>query len=515
MNTELLIEMGQHMVTGFPGTEMPQEFINIVKRAKIGNVILFTHNIESLPQVHKLCRDIDELITSETGHHPFITIDQEGGMVSRLPETAPVLPGQMALSSVGDESIIENGTYMNGVLLQKVGCNFNLAPSVDVNENPKNPVIGVRSFGDDAKKVAEHGASAIKGYNRSGIISCAKHFPGHGDTALDSHLSLPMIDKSMEELQKQLLPFRRAIAEKVPAVMTSHILFPQIEKENIPCTMSRTMLSGLLREELGFTGLILTDCMEMKAIGKYYGTTEGCVKSLQAGADLIFISHHADLAEKTVYELCRKKEDGLYDEEELKASLERIYEYKKNLKPIAEIKDWSEFDCMTSSFNETARSSSVTIKAAENVDLDNLVFIAPRAFITSNVSDQIDRNDFATWMQKEFPGSEKVICTADPKEDEIKEIVEGIQNGKTVAFGTYNAHLQTGQLEIIKALHEKGIPVHLFILRNPYDAMKSIVDIVDSCTLTFEYSVRMFERCRDILKGNVVSTGTLPIKLEI
>ena len=515
MNTELLIEMGQHMVTGFPGTTMPQEFIDIVKRAKIGNVILFTHNIESVPQMHKLCRDIDELITTETGHHPFITIDQEGGMVSRLPETAPVLPGQMALSSVGDEDTIENSTYLNGILLQKIGCNFNLAPSVDVNSNPRNPVIGVRSFGDDPHMVAEHGASSIKGYNRSGIISCAKHFPGHGDTSLDSHLSLPMIDKSMDELQDQLLPFRKAIAEGVPAIMTSHILFPQIEKDNIPCTMSRTMLSGLLRKELGFKGLILTDCMEMKAIGKYYGTTEGCVKSLLAGADLIFISHHADLAEKTVYELCRKKEEGFYCEEELKASLERIYDYKKDLKAIKEITNWSDFDKITEVFNKTARQSSVTIKKGTLEDTDHLTFIAPRAFITSNVSDQIDRNDFATWMQKEFKGSEKIICSADPDEDEVRKIVEGISEDRTVAFGTYNAHLQTGQLDIIKALHEKGIHVHLFILRNPYDAIKSIIDIVDSCTLTFEYSVRMFERCRDILNGNAVSTGKLPVKLEI
>lgn len=515
MDRALLIEMGQHMVTGFPGTSMTQDFIDAVKRAKIGNVILFSHNIETLAQVNKLCKEIDKLITTETGHHPFITIDQEGGMVSRLPESAPVLPGQMALSAIDDDNAIEYCTYQNGLLLKKIGCNFNLAPSVDVNENQKNPVIGVRSFGEGAEAVAHNGSKAIKGYIKSGILSCAKHFPGHGDTNIDSHLSLPLIDKSFSEMQNQLLPFKRAIESGVPAVMSSHILFPQLEKEKVPCTMSRTLLTGLLREKLGFKGLVLTDCMEMKAIATYFGTTQGAIKALKAGADLIFISHHADLAEQTIYEMCKMKEEGFFDEKELTASIERIYEHKRSFKAIDIVSDWSEFDLLKKTFDELAQKSSVTIKEGRPKSLDKLTFIAPRAFITSNISDQLDRNDFASWMNKEFRGSEKKICTADPKEEEIKAIVDSISLDRTVVFGSYNAHLQTGQLEIIRALYEKGIPIHLFILRNPYEATKEIIDMVESCTLTFEYSERMFERCRDLLKGSVVSTGKLPIRLEI
>ncbi len=515
MDKELLIEMGQHMVSGFQGKSMSQEFIDAVKRAKLGNVILFSHNIESLEQVNRLCKEIDELITSETGHHPFITIDQEGGMVSRLPESAPVLPGQMALSAIGKDEVISECTYQNGLLLKKIGCNFNLSPSVDVNENQKNPVIGVRSFGEGPELVAHNGALAVEGYNKSGIFSCAKHFPGHGDTSIDSHLSLPMIDKSWEQLQSQLLPFREAIKAGVPAVMSSHILFPQLEKEKFPCTMSRKLLTGLLKEELGFKGLVLTDCMEMKAIATYYGTTEGAIKALSAGADLIFVSHHAELAEKTIYELCKKKEEGYYDQDELRASLEKIYEYKKALCPINIIDDFSTFDELKATFDELAQSSSVTIKSGKPKDLTHLTFIAPRAFITSNIADQLDRNDFASWMANEFEGSEKVICSADTSKKEVQQIVDNITNERTVVFGSYNAHLQTGQIDIIRALCKKGIQVHLFILRNPYEATKEIVDMVSSCTLTFEYSVRMFERCRDILKGKVVSTGKAPIFLEV
>ena len=273
---DLRTKIGMRLFSGFPGKEMSEEFRRMVREYKLGNVILFSNNIESLEQLNRLCVEIDEFITAETGYHPLISIDQEGGMVSRLPDNTVVAPSQMAESALADPDLIEECAYRNGRLLMELGCNFNLAPVLDVNMSLKNPVIGVRSFSDKTEKVAEYGARAVKGYNRSGILSSAKHFPGHGNTGTDSHLSLPVIDLERDELSEQLKPFVRAMEEGVPAVTTSHILFPKIEPD-VPCTMSRRLITGLLREELGFKGIVISDCMQMQAISRFYGDRKSVV----------------------------------------------------------------------------------------------------------------------------------------------------------------------------------------------------------------------------------------------
>lgn len=515
MEERLLIEIGQHIATGFPGKEMPAGFVEAVKKFKIGNIILFSRNIESLEQLNALCVEIDSLVASETGRRPFIMIDQEGGMVSRLPEDAPVVPGQMALASLGSEETIENCAYLNGRLLMDVGCNFNLAPTVDVNENPANPVIGVRSFGDSFERVARCSALAVEGYARSGILSCAKHFPGHGNTFLDSHLALPSVDRTLDEMEGQLLPFRKAIEAGVPAVMTSHILFPKIEKEAVPCTMSPLMLRGLLRERMKFDGLIITDCMAMQAIAKYYGTVNGAVRALAAGADIVLVSHHADLAAQAMMEMARGLESGLLDRSALDRGLGRIERLKRSLPAPKRIGDMGRFEKTRKRFDETARRCVATLKEGRPSDLSRLVFIAPQAYITSNISDQIDRKGFAPWMRERFPGSEAVVVSADPDGEEIERIVSNLAPGSVAVVGTYNAHLQKGQLRLVARLREKGFEIHLFVLRNPYDAGPDLLRSVDSCVLTFEYSTRMFQRCRELLLGEAVSVGRPPINLEV
>ncbi len=257
------MQIGQRIAGGFPGKEMDAEFIRMVKEYKVGNVILFEHNIESMPQIKRLCREIQKLVREETGHSAFIFIDQEGGAVTRLPLDGCSVCGAMAVTATGEA---ENAGILAGITareLRSAGVNFNLAPDMDVNNNPDNPVIGVRSYSDQAETVAEYGVAAIKGYQAENFPVCVKHFPGHGDTATDSHLGLPMIDKSLEELEKlELIPFRAAIENGIPAVMTSHILFPQLEKEKIPCTMSRHIITDILKGKLGFRGMVLSDCME-------------------------------------------------------------------------------------------------------------------------------------------------------------------------------------------------------------------------------------------------------------
>ncbi|MFR2591222.1 MAG: glycoside hydrolase family 3 protein [Ruthenibacterium lactatiformans] len=288
---DLREQIGQRLVTGFPGTELTEDFRRMVREYKISNVILFRENITDCAQLKQLCGEIQALVRRETGHGAFITADQEGGLVTRLPGDAVNVPGAMAIAATGDPENAYRAGLLTGRELRALGVNFDLAPSVDVNSNPENPVIGARSYGDTPQEVSRYANRMIRGLLDGGVLCSAKHFPGHGDTDTDSHLALPCVDKSMEELERtELLPFREAVRAGVPAVMTTHILFPQLEPEHLPATMSRRIMTGLLREQMGFDGLIVSDCMEMRAIKDHFGTVNGVVAAMAAGVDLVFIS---------------------------------------------------------------------------------------------------------------------------------------------------------------------------------------------------------------------------------
>lgn len=274
---------GQHIMAGLPGTEIDPAFAALVRECKVGNVILFRRNVKNAAQLARLCASLRELIVSETGMEPFIAIDQEGGVVSRFSPDMATTPGAMALAAAGGDAPYR-AARLTAAQLRAAGVNFDLAPVLDVNSNPLNPVIGVRSFGDLPEEAAERAMGFMRGLLDGGVMACGKHFPGHGDTDTDSHIGLPRVDKSREQLEEcELLPFRRAIEAGIPAIMSSHVLFPALEPEKLPATMSRRILTGLLREELGFGGVIISDCMEMDAVAKFYGTVNGAAAALKAG----------------------------------------------------------------------------------------------------------------------------------------------------------------------------------------------------------------------------------------
>ena len=297
MELTLKAMIGQRLVAGFPGYEITDALRSVVKEYKVGNIILFAENVRDCAQLRRLCAQLQELIRGETGLPAFITIDQEGGVVSRLGEDAAVVPGAMCVSATGNPHNAWTAGYITGRELAALGVNFDLAPVMDVNSNPQNPVIGVRSYGDTPETVARFGVEMIRGLREGGVLSCAKHFPGHGDTAVDSHLSLPRVDKSLAELEAcELIPFRAAIEAGVPAVMTTHILFPQLEPDGVPATMSRRIITGLLKERLGFQGLVVSDCMMMQAIEKYFGTVNGVVAAARARGFPLRAAPQADRA---------------------------------------------------------------------------------------------------------------------------------------------------------------------------------------------------------------------------
>jgi beta-N-acetylhexosaminidase len=264
------------LLPGYEGARPPGWVLRRAERG-LGGVTLYGHNVPGLPEASKLLREAG-------GARFLVAIDEEGGDVTRLDaEAGSAFPGNLALGAAGDPELTRSVGRALGARLLAAGVNFDMAPVADVNTNPANPVIGVRSFGSDPEQVAAHTVAMVEGLQGVGVAACVKHFPGHGDTSLDSHLDLPTVDR--DGLDAALVPFRAAIRVGVRAVMTAHLLVPGLD--DVPATLSRRILTGLLREELGFDGLIVTDALEMGAIAATWGLAEAGVLSIAAGADAL------------------------------------------------------------------------------------------------------------------------------------------------------------------------------------------------------------------------------------
>lgn len=279
---QLQHDAGAVLHVGFVGTTPPDWLRRRLAAREVGGVVLFSRHIESHPQLLAL-----NTALRDANPEVLIAIDEEGGDVNRLEiADGSAYPGNLALGSADEPSLTEAVAASIGRDLSALGINLNYAPVADVNANPDNPVIGVRSFGADASLVARHTAAYVRGLQTTGVAACAKHFPGHGDTSADSHLGLPLIDFDDAAEAVHLAPFRAAIAAGVKTIMTAHILFPRRDPD-LPATMSHAILTGLLRTELGYDGLIVTDGIDMGAISGRYGVAEGTVKAIAAGADAI------------------------------------------------------------------------------------------------------------------------------------------------------------------------------------------------------------------------------------
>ena len=369
------------------------------------------------------------------------------------------------------------------------------APCADVNNNPYNPVINSRSYSDDPKMVSEYVISSFKGFQDSLIIPTAKHFPGHGDTDLDSHLALPCVDKPLEELEKvDLIPFQAAVDAGVTAVMTAHILFPQIEPDNIPATMSRRIMQGILREKLGFRGIIVSDCMEM------------------AGVDLVEITHHPQWCADAAIRLLEAAQAGELDMAEMDESVERILAAKARW---IEGRELGEFD-FAAAAEESRLLMEQTItevqRPAVPVELNHPLCIgcAPyRVSLVGNV-DTREGNPFGDQMSRELGG----ICAdmfRDPTAEEITVLVDRAKKCGSAVVGTFNALANPGQLELIRALVENGIPTVAVALRGPYD-LRNLPQAVWTIA-AYEYSPESIQATAKVLRGELIPTGKLPVRM--
>ncbi|HBU85710.1 MAG TPA: beta-N-acetylhexosaminidase [Paenibacillus sp.] len=539
--------VGQMFMCGFHGQHADEQINQLIRNYHVGGVIYFRRNVESVDQLNQLSADL-QAIAAEAGELPLmISVDQEGGMVARIDkEGVTQVPGNMALGATGKPDYTLECAQILGHELKSIGIDMNLAPVLDVNNNILNPVIGVRSYGENAESVADHGAAAIKGYQSRGVAATAKHFPGHGDTAVDSHLGMVTVPHERSRLEQvELLPFRRAIEAGVDAIMTAHVIFPAIEPEPIPATLSRKVLTGLLREEMGFDGIIITDCLEMHAISKPYGVAEAAIRAVEAGADLILVSHTLQDQVSAVEAVVEAVRNGRIEEATINQALERIISWKTarcgqwehtfvSMEEDDAVPDRSDEDgvdfstkekdelprslaSIESTLDEIASNSITVVHNDGLIPLDpekNVYVIWPEVVQRTEVDEPWSHTDsLGVALSQLRGGVREHKITTQPTYDEADQILNNVSEDDQIIICTYTSagHLPKGQHHLVQKLSEKYSLI-VVALRNPYDLLE--IPTPGSYICTYENTPAVVRALSLVLTGELQPTGRLPVSLR-
>jgi beta-N-acetylhexosaminidase len=301
-------EVGQLLIGSLPGVTIPSELRSLAREFQLGGVILFSRNIEAPEQVAELAHDVQALAAELP---LWVSVDQEGGRVARLKAPFTEWPPMAVLGRSGDVTLATRFARALAAELRAVGITLDYAPVLDIHTNPSNPVIGDRALADDAAMVGTLGAAIVRALQENGVAACGKHFPGHGDTSVDSHLELPIVEHPPDRIRRvECVPFRDAIKAQVAFMMMAHLLVPSLDEQR-PASLSPRIVRDLLREELGYNGVIVTDDMEMKAISKQYAVPDAAVQAILAGCDgTLVCSGNIETQAATLEALVHAVEDG-------------------------------------------------------------------------------------------------------------------------------------------------------------------------------------------------------------
>ena len=484
-------------------TGIDEDYADLLQKHDFGGIILFAGNITDPAQTVTLIRDCqDAAISSAHGIPMFICVDQEGGAVNRV-GFGTTGSGNMALAATGDPALAQESARMMGDEIYALGFNMDFAPVSDVNSNPANPVIGVRSFSDDPQIAADYVTSFIKGLDASNISAALKHFPGHGNVGEDSHTHLPCSDFDLEEIKNcDLIPFQAGIDAGADMIMTAHIQFPKIEKEtyvsiedgeevNLPATLSRTIITGLLREQMGYDGIVITDSMEMDAIAAHFDPIDAAVLAINAGDDILLCP--ADLYksqdtntfesfETYLAALAARVEAGDIKEEELDDSVYRILSLKKEkgiVKDAAQVSVEEQIAQAEASVGTAANhareweiaQAGMTLLKNEGhaLPLDggaSALILYPSETRQPSVEYAVSRLGREGLLD---PSKVTSICYADLAADDA-ELAGALEQSEKLIVLSQSTDRNEAAAEAIEQFHEDGKQVVLLCLNLPYDA---------------------------------------------
>ncbi|SDN60445.1 beta-N-acetylhexosaminidase [Paenibacillus sp. yr247] len=321
-------KLGQMIITGIDEYSMNVHARELIETYHVGGIILYKPNVKNTSQLVGLVNELKE--TNAVNKLPlWLGVDEEGGRVTRLPDEITKTPTSKEVGKTGSTKLAYNIGHLLGKELNAYGLNMDFAPDLDVNSNPNNPVIGDRSFGSNASIVSSFGIPMMNGLQDQQVVPVVKHFPGHGDTSVDSHIGLPIVQNDLARLRKlELIPFAEAIKHQADAIMVAHILLPKIDANN-PASMSRKIMTDLLRKEMGFQGLIMTDDMTMGAIIKNYDLGESAVKSVLAGANIVMVGHDYEKTIKVITALREAVKSGRIPMETIDQSVRQVMKVKQ------------------------------------------------------------------------------------------------------------------------------------------------------------------------------------------
>ncbi|MBO4668084.1 MAG: hypothetical protein J5666_08200, partial [Bacilli bacterium] len=442
-------------------------------------------------------------------------------MVTRIMDGATFCPGNMTLATCDVSDARRIGTIM-GEELRSLGINYNLAPDVDVNNNPNNPVIGVRSYSDNPDVVAKFGQAFIDGLQETGVIATAKHFPGHGDTNTDSHKALGTINHPLSRLEEiELVPFKK-ISKSVKSIMTGHILFPALEPDGVPATLSHKIVTGILRKQIGYEGIITSDCMEMKAIDDHYTTERGCVMGLQAGLDLVMVSHTFEKQVKAIKLIHEAYNNNELSSADIDKKVERIlkvkeesydlmdeYFYKKNFEQAKSIID----DAEHKKYAQEIVDRSLSLVKGENLKQGKkTLVIAAEPFATTIAEDKLSNRSIGDAIKARGikVDVEKILVSID--EEKIKELLLKAKDYEQVLVCTYNANMFTNQANLVNELDKLNIDLFVLSTRSPYDIFR--FRQIKNYLCLYEYSPNSVVTIAKYLEGEVRPTGKCPVNLS-
>ncbi|WP_426078118.1 beta-N-acetylhexosaminidase [Janthinobacterium sp. PSPC3-1] len=474
-------KIGQLFMVGFDALEANDHIKTLIRQHRVGGVILFRRNVHTPQQVSALCCELQE-INAEVSDIPLlISIDQEGGMVMRIEQGVTPIPAAMAFQAAGSMADCERLNQVSGDEMRQVGINMLLAPVLDVNNNRSNPVIGVRAYGEDAATVIDYGMAAMRGQQSTGVAVTAKHFPGHGDTATDTHYAMALVPHDKARLHAvELAPFRAAITAGVDAIMTAHVVFPAFETDtSVPATLSKGVLTDLLRGEMQYDGVVISDCLEMAAIADGVGISGGAIATLQAGADIVLISHREAQQQAAIEAVAAAVESGAIPLARIDEALARV----AKLKHVHAVRDWRQRAVTppalmrpeAMALAKQVQQAALRVEGAYRpLDAD-----LPVTLITVEVRSRSEIDEVALGRNKEARSSmlpallaagldvREFALSAQAEPQEVEAAIAFAQGARQIVLQTYNALFIDGQRRLVDALpHDR---LWLVAGRLPYD----------------------------------------------
>jgi len=512
--------VGQQFLLSFTGKrEVPAELRAVFARQHVGGIVLFrARNMGTLEELRALTAALQQAAAT-AGQPPLvIAADQEGGQLMAIGQATP-FPGNMALGAARSEKLAWRVGRAIGCELAATGVNVDFAPVCDVNNNPKNPVVGTRSFGEDPKLVGTLAAAMVRGLQAAGVAATAKHFPGHGDTATDSHHGLAVLPHDMRRARRiELPPFQSAIAAGARLVMTAHVAFPALNGGSLaPATVSPALLDGLLRRKLGFEGIVVTDAMDMKAMEQGPGYVADAMAAIAAGADLLLFNHHLERVEPAWAAIVQAARRGLLSGDRIQASARRVLALKKWLQnreqPPLDVVCSPEHQALA---EEVAQRSITLVRDSTHLLPLRLPAEARVAVVTPRPQD-LTPADTSSYLKPELAAAvrrhhacvHEFTIPMNPRPDEVRALCDTIAGYNLAIVGTINAADAAGQAALVNALLKRQIETIAVAMRLPYDL--AAFPAAPAYVCTYSILPPSMQAAADALWGKSAFPGQLPV----